>query len=96
MRAIFAAMLMALIVNIANAEILISGATVCETKEAITAAETALQNGDTKKYQELLTSGKCYLLNGNQLVAVTNACRNEVRKIIMNGEPLWCLASQIK
>jgi len=96
LRTIFAAILMTLIVNIANAETLISGATVCETKEAITALQSALEKGDTKKYQELITIGKCYRVKGDWTVAVTNACRTEVRKIVMNGEPVWCLASQLK
>ena len=87
---------MALIANIADAEILMSGATVCETKEAITAAQSALDKGDMKKHQELLTLGKCFVIIGDHPIAVTNACKTEVRKIIMNGNPLWCLKSQIK
>lgn len=96
MRIIFTAILMALIANIANAEILMSGATVCETKEAITAARSAIDNDDMKKHQELLTLGKCFVIIGDHPIAVTNACKTEVRKIIMNGNPSWCLANQIK
>jgi hypothetical protein len=87
---------MALIANIANAEILMSGAIVCETKEAIIAAQSAIDKQDMKKQQELLTLGKCFVIIGDHPIAVTNACKTEVRKIIMNGNPSWCLANQIK
>lgn len=77
-------------------EILASGSTVCESKEGIIAAQAALDAGDAKKYNEIVSSGKCYVVNGDQMIAATSCCGPITRKIIMNGNPLWCFARNIR
>lgn len=96
MKQAFAILLVALMANVAGAQTLVSGATVCESKEAILAAQSALDVHDTKKHEELITLGRCHIVNGDRNVAVTNACKGEVRKIIMDGTPLWCLTRSLR
>jgi len=96
LRQAFALLLVAIMANIANAETLASGATVCQTKEGITAVRVALDAGNVKKYEELVSSGKCSIVNGDQHVAVTNACGNKTRKILLNGDPVWCLNRHLR
>ena len=82
--------------NAANAQTLESGAIVCQTKEAIKKYQAALTAGDEKKQRELISMGACFRVEGNPHVAVTNACGNDARKILLNGEPVWCLSRHLR
>jgi hypothetical protein len=92
----FALLLVAMMANIASAETLAAGATVCQAKEGINAVRVALDAGNVKKYEELISSGKCRIVNGDHHVAVTNACGNETRKILLDGDPVWCLTRHLR
>lgn len=79
-----------------HAQTLAQGAIVCQTKESIKELQAALSSGDVKKQGELVSTGKCYRVEGEPHVAVTNACGPETRKILLNGEPVWCLSRHIR
>lgn len=96
MKLAFAILLVALTVNAASAQTLASGSTVCDSKDMILAVQKALDGSDALKHEELLTSGRCSIVKGDRHIAVTDACKGEVRKIIMDGTPYWCLPRDIR
>ncbi|MBI5576258.1 MAG: hypothetical protein HY896_07820 [Deltaproteobacteria bacterium] len=96
MRIVYVAILVALSANVAWTQTLASGAVVCKTKDGIKSYKSALDSGDEKKQNDLIESGICYRVEEKPSIAVTNACGNETRKILLNGEPVWCLSRHIK
>ena len=96
MKRVLGALVFIFITNTADAQTLAAGAIVCQTKEAIRKYQAALTSGDKNKQDELVSMGACYRVEGNPHVAITDACGNETRKILLNGEPVWCLSGHLR
>lgn len=96
MRIVIVSILVAVLANAAQAQTLVSGAVVCRTKDGIKTYREALASGNERKQNELIYSEVCHVVYGNPHVAVTNACGNETRKILLNGDPVWCLSRHIR
>ena len=89
-------LLLVIIDGIASAETLTSGATVCESKEAMNGVFHAVADGSQTKYYRYIESGQCVVIDGNYPVKVIGASGFEVCKINLRGEVFWCLCSQLR